>query len=748
MISIIITVLLWRNYGNMNQYSNLIRKVCLVICECSPYRESRPGFYFTGVKMNQKNRMRPLALAVALALPMVVDAAEPTDTLPEVTVKSDKVKESKATEGYFTKKSTTATKTDTELKDIPQSISVITQDQIKDQAVRSIEDAVRYTPGVGMTQGEGNRDAVVFRGNQSTSDFFLDGVRDDVQYYRDFYNIDRVEVLRGPSGMIFGRGGSGGVINRVSKEATFDPVRELTLQYGSYDQRRAAIDIGQAITESAAFRLNAMVEDGNSYRDGVSQRRHGINPTFTFMPTDKTKVVLSAEYFTDHRTADRGIPSRSGRPFSTNESTFFGNARLSPTEVEVQNYTAFIEHAFDNGITLRNRSRYSDFDKYYQNVYAGSAVNSSGNYTVSAYRDDTQRENLFNQTDVLYNWQIGSVTHKLLGGLEFGRQDTDNFRFRPNSSGNLTTSQSAFNPTFTGPVTFTNLQTRNRSQIDVAAVYVQDQIVFNEKWEAIVGLRYDKFDVDFKNLRTNQKIDTDDDLVSPRAGLIYKPIQQLSLYTSYSQAYVPRAGEQLTSLTVTTATFDPEKFINTEVGAKWDVNPSLAFTAAVFKLERTNVAVSTGSATSALVDGQDTKGLELGLTGRVTDKWSVIGGLTYQKAELQGTTSIGGQEGNIAPNTPRRMLSLWNRYDINDMWGVALGVVSRDDMYAEFNNRVTLPGYARVDAAVYAKLDKNLRLQINVENLLNKEYFLYAHNNNNITPGSPTAARATLIYNF
>jgi catecholate siderophore receptor len=696
--------------------------------------------------MNQNNRLRPVVLAVALALPFTSHAAD-TDTLPQIEVKADKVKETKNTDGYFTKKSSTATKTDTELKDIPQSITVVTQDQIKDQAIRSVEDAIRYTPGVGISPGEGNRDAVVFRGNASTSDFFLDGVRDDVQYYRDFYNIDRVEILRGTSGMIFGRGGSGGVINRVSKEATFDPVRELTLQYGSYDQRRAAIDIGQAITDTAAFRLNAMVEDGNSYRDGVSQRRHGINPTFTFMPTEKTKVVLSAEYFTDHRTADRGIPSQNGRPFSTNERTFFGNARLSPTEVEVQNYTAFIEHAFDNGVTVRNRTRYSDFDKYYQNVFAGSSVNGAGNYTVSAYRDDTQRENLFNQTDVLYNLQTGSVTHKLLAGTEFGRQDTDNFRLQP-GGGTLTTTQSAFDPTFRGPVVFNNQLRSNSSRIDVAALYLQDQIVFSPKFEAIFGLRYDKFDVDFRNNQNGNKINTDDDLVSPRAGLIYKPFAPLSLYTSYSQAYVPRAGEQLTSLTVTSSTLDPEKFINTEVGAKWDINSSLSFTTAIFKLERTKVVVNTGPGTSELVDGQDSKGIEFGATGRITDAWSVIGALTYQKAVLVDPNGALGAEGNIAPLTPRRTLSVWNRYDINAMWGVALGVVSRDEMYAQFDNNVTLPGYARVDGAVYAKLDKNLRLQVNLENLLNKEYFLYAHNNNNITPGSPTAARATLIYNF
>lgn len=700
-------------------------------------------------------RTKPLWLAVMVALsaPITAGAEESVDTvpektLPEVDVSATKIVPSQDVEGYLARGTRTATKTETLLRDVPQSISIVPEELIEDQAVRSVEDAVRYVPGVQATQGEGNRDALVFRGNQTTADFFVNGVRDDVQYYRDFYNIERVEVLKGPNGLIFGRGGSGGVFNRVIKEATFDPVRELTLQLGSYDQRRAAIDIGQAISDSAAFRLNAVAEDGNSYRDGVSLRRHGINPTITFLPTDKTKIVLSAEYFTDHRTADRGIPSRNGRPFSTDESTFFGNADLSDTEVEVQNYSALIEHEFDNGVTIRNRTSYADYDKYYQNVFANSAVNNAGNYTVSGYRDDTQRENLFNQTDVLYTLQAGSIEHRLLGGVEFGRQDTDNFRLNPTFG--APTSVSASNPTYRGPLAFNVLNRDNSSKVDVMGLYVQDQIVFSSKFEAIVGLRYDKFETDFKNNQNGEEIDADDDFVSPRAGLIYKPVETVSLYTSYSMAYVPRAGEQLTSLTATNATFDPEEFKNYEIGAKWDVSNNLALTAAVFRLERENVAIADPGdpANTILIDGQETEGFELGVAGYITPAWSIYGGYTYQEAKVTEDQSATITEGNRLANTPEQTLSLWNRYDINQMWSVALGIISRQDSYAAADNTVELPGYTRVDAAVYAKLDKNLRLQFNVENLLDREYYLYAHNNNNITPGSPIAGRATLIYDF
>ncbi|HEV7930597.1 MAG TPA: TonB-dependent receptor plug domain-containing protein, partial [Nitrosospira sp.] len=253
------------------------------------------------------------------------------------------------TDGYVATKSFSATRTDTPLRDVPQSITVVTKDLIRDQAMLSIADVVRYVPGVGISQGEGNRDAVIFRGNNSTGDFYVDGLRDDVQYFRDLYNIDRVEVLKGANGMIFGRGGGGGVINRVTKEANWTPISEIVAQYGSFSQKRIAVDIGRPINDVMAVRLNAMYEHSNSYRNGVDIERGGVNPTLTIKPTAQTKIVLSGEYFFDHRVADRGIPSfgtipssgsipgvvDSGRPANTHWSTFFGNAANSPARTDV-----------------------------------------------------------------------------------------------------------------------------------------------------------------------------------------------------------------------------------------------------------------------------------------------------------------------------------------------------------------------------------------------------------------------------
>jgi catecholate siderophore receptor len=723
-----------------------------------------------------KFKLLPIAAALAtltLYTPMSF-AEEQALTLEEVKVVSESISDTKPVKGYNAKNSITATKTDTDLIDVPQSVTVITQDLIKDMSLRSMTEVVQYVPGVQASQGEGNRDAVNFRGaGVTTGDFYLDGVRDDIQTYRDFYNTDRIEVLKGANAMIFGRGGSGGVINRVSKEAGWDPVRELALTYGAYNQKRTTIDIGDAISEGAAFRINAVYEDSDSYRDGVDLERYGITPTFTFKPSEQTKIVLSAEYFEDKRIGDRGQPSlRSGsatganfknRPYNVGDTNqFYGNARLSPNEAETVAFNALIEHVFDNGVTLRNRTRYADYDKYYENVFASSSVNSTnGNFSVSAYRDDTDRENLINQTDLIYTLKFDQIEHKLLAGVEFGYQDTKNSRLRPeNGTGNgnetLTTTQNVSDPTFTGPVLLNTLSRNRKSNADITSFYLQDQIVLSPMWELILGVRHDKFEVDHTNLLTGQKLDNTDNKVSPRAGLIFKPVENLSLYASYSQSFAPRAGDQLADLTFNSASFRAEKFINQEIGAKYDITPELFLTAAIYKLDRENIAITNPSndTETILVDGQETKGFELGVAGKVTSKWSIFGGYAYQDGEItkqQGTGNGALLKGAELGQTPEHTFSLWNRYDFNEIWGAAIGVISRSDMYALTPTATTstiLPGYTRYDAAIYGKFSKNLRLQVNLENLTNKEYALSAHNNNNIVPGSPFTGRATLIYNF
>ena len=335
--------------------------------------------------------MRPAVarLAAALALALVLAArpcgsrhgALPTSaSLPSSTPSRSSARSITATSRRTPR---TATKTDTPLRDVPQSITVVTQDMIQDQAMQNLADVVRYVPGVGMAQGEGNRDTPVFRGNSSTADMFVDGMRDDAQYFRDLYNIERVEALKGPNAMIFGRGGAGGVLNRVTKQSpTGTPCANSTLQFGSWNKRRIAADCRPAAsTTTSAFRVTGMFEDSESYRDGYEARALGHQPDLRAGASARTRrVTLGYEHFEDDRVADRGIPSSTtsfnGRrlPVETDPSTFFGDPERSPTWADVDAFSALVEHDFGNGVTLRNRTRVADYDKFYQNVYPGGPV--------------------------------------------------------------------------------------------------------------------------------------------------------------------------------------------------------------------------------------------------------------------------------------------------------------------------------------------------------------------------------------
>lgn len=670
--------------------------------------------------------------------------AQEAATLPKVQVSA----EEDAAEGYRVEEIRSATKTATPLRDVPQSITVITRDLIQDQSMQSLADVARYVPGGGMAQGEGNRDTIIMRGNSSTADFFVDGVRDDVEYFRDLYNVERVEALKGPNAMIFGRGGAGGVINRVTRQAQWGRSTELSLQGGSWSNGRVSFDAGDAVNDTLALRVTGVYENSESYRDGVELERYGANPSAAIRLGDDTVLRLSYEYFTYDRVADRGIPSLNGRPLPTDESTFFGDPDQSPTDATVNVATAVIDHRFNERVSLRNRTVYGDYDKFYQNVFPGAVNAAASTVQISAYNNAQQRENFFNQTDLTITATVGSMTHRLLAGIELGQQVTDNFRETGYFNNTATSVQAPLSdPTISIPITFRQSATDadNHGKARIAALYLQDQIEFTPKWQAVLGVRYDKFDVDFRNNRTGATFESSDDLVSPRAGLIYKPIEPVSLYASYSMTYLPRSGAQLASLTLTNQALDPEEFENFEVGAKWDVSEVLSLSAAVFRLDRKNVAIPDPAdpTLSILVDGQRTEGVELGVSGAITEAWSIQGGYAYQDGEL--TDQLGGTR---LAQLPEHVISLWNKYQFTPMWGVGLGVIHQTEMFAAADNAVTLPGFTRVDAAAFFTLNDRLRAQVNVENLLDEEYYANAHSNNNITPGSPLAVRVGLTVSF
>ena len=653
--------------------------------------------------------------------------------------------------GYQVPIISSATKTATPLRDVPQSVTVVTQELIKDQLMMSIGDVVRYVPGLTAHQGENNRDQIVIRGNSSSADFFIDGVRDDVQFYRDLYNLDRVEVLKGPNAMIFGRGGAGGVVNRVTKEAGFRPLRVVSLQGGMYGNKRFTADVDEPVSDTVALRLNGMFENSDSFRDAVGLKRYGVAPTLTIAPSSQTKITLRYEHLHDTRVADRGITSFQGRPADVDVATFYGNPDASDVKSRVNLGSATVEHRF-GGATLRTHIMVADYDRFYQNFVPGAATADMRQVSLSSYNSRQPRRNIFNQTDLTYVLSTGRLRHTLLAGTEVGRQVTDNLRntgFFNNTATSILVPFS--NPVTDAAVTFRQSATdaNNHVRTNVAATYAQDQIEVSRQVRLVAGLRFDRFDLQYHNNRNGDTLVRPDNLVSPRAGLVFKPIAPLSVYSSYSVSYLPSSGDQFASLTTVTQQLEPEKFNNYEVGAKWDVRPDMALTTAVYRLDRTNTRSTDPNDPTRIVQtgSQRTKGYELGVNGRVTAAWSVAGGYAFQSAYVTSATTA-AKVGATVGQVPRHTLSLWNRYQVGPKFAVGVGVLYRSDMFATIDDTVTIPSYVRADAAVYWSLPKTTRLQINVENLFDKKYFLNADSNTNISPGSPRAIRVALMTTF
>jgi catecholate siderophore receptor len=653
--------------------------------------------------------------------------------------------------GYVTPATASATKTLTALRDVPQSLSIVSRDQMQDQLMTSIADVVRYVPGIQAHMGENNRDQVVIRGNTSSADFFVNGVRDDVEYLRDLYNLERVEALKGPNAMIFGRGGGGGVINRVTKDAGFTPLREVTLQGGSFGNKRFAADFNQPLGEKMAVRFNGVYENSDSFRRFVNLERYGVAPTFTWNPTERTRFLVAYERFVDERVADRGITSYRGLPADVPRSTFAGNPNDSYQFGRVHLGTVTAEH--QRGVlNLRNRSVFGGYDRFYQNYVPGAPTPDRVQLAITAYNNATQRLNLFNQTDLSGVVNTWGIRHTLLGGAEFGRQITDNLRntgFFNNTS--LTVFAPFANPVISTPITWRPLATDafNHVVSNIAAGYVQDQVRISRYVQLVAGLRWDRFENRLDNLRNGDRFRRVDHLTSPRAGLIVKPWDTVSLYASYSVSYLPSSGDQFAGLTNITAQLKPEKFSNYEAGLKWDATRNVAFTAAVYQLDRTNTrAVDPNDPTRILQTGsQQTRGAEVGINGNLTRKWRVSGGYAYQLAEVTSATAAARQGARVA-QVPRNTFSFWNHYQVFSKLGAGLGLVNRADMFAGIDNTVVLPGFTRVDAAVFYSLTERVRVQANVENLTDRVYYSNAHTNTNIMPGMPRAVRLALIARF
>jgi catecholate siderophore receptor len=702
-------------------------------------------------------------LAVGLAgqlltAPAYASGEADADAAPAIVVTGQR-------DSYATRDTSSATKTNTPLLDIPQAVSVVTAAQIDDQQIRSIIDLVRIVPGAIGGQGEGNRDQITLRGNNSSANFFVDGLRDDVQYFRSFYNIDLVEVHKGANAMIFGRGGGGGVINRVTKTANLErSFGEVTLSADSFGSYYGAADVNLTLG-SAALRLNGTYEELNTHRDAFGGHRYAFNPTLGAQ-LGATRLDLSYEHVRDSRVADRGIPSAfigtiaapSG-PLTGYRDTFFGVRGVNDTQFEAHVGSFRSNTQFGETLSLTTQAIYGDYNKRYTNVYASTAIGGTATAPtvgINAYDDPSSRTSFIGQANLIWKAKTGAIDHVILFGGEYTAQNSQNERingfFSPTV---LTAANRNAVVTLRDPIVIPQIYFRagvsgngNRSvsgKLKQFSVYLQDQISFGEKVDLIAGVRYDRLDNVITNLFDGAKVARVDALWSPRVGLVYKPIPTASIYASYSKSFLPQSGDQFSTFDATFAALEPETFENYEFGAKWDIRPGLAASAALYRLNRGNTRAANPIAggPSVLTGSQVSRGFEFSLSGRLTEKWQATVSYANTQAEIT-TTTTAAPAGRQIGQVPQHQLSLWNRYDFSKQIGLGLGLYHQSSLFASISNTVVIPSYTRLDAALFLDLGRGIKAQVNVENLANVAYFPVAQNDVNISTGGPRNIRFTL----
>lgn len=685
-------------------------------------------------------RALPLsALALSLAAPALAETAEDEAQAPIIVTGQR--------DGYAIDQAS-ATKTGTPLLDTPQSVVTLGRAQLNDQAVEQLNDALRYVPGVTLGQGEGHRDQVVLRGQSTTADFFVDGLRDDAQYYRPLFNTERVEVLKGANALLFGRGGGGGIINRVTKTAQFDrDAAGFSAGVDSFGAWSLSADGNLPLGQQAALRFNATYESVASHRDAYDGQFVGLAPTLGLELGDTTRLTLGYEYNRDDRVVDRGVPSLGGMPITGYDRTFFGDPDHNRGTVDAHVVRARLEQELGQGLTITLSGQFADTDKYYLNLLPAGATATS--VTISGYDSGARRQSWIGQANLVWKGQTGAIGHTLLAGIEGADQNTLSTR-RNALFGTALTATVPLVQRLTLPAyTWSTRVTDATSRVGSFSAYLQDQVELAPFLQVIAGLRYDRFAIDVDDRVRTRQTARRDAVWSPRLGLVLKPRENVSLYASYAKSFLPQAGDQFSALDANLQGLEPEAFRNLELGAKWDVTPLLTLTAAAFQVDRTNTRVADplNPGFFVLTGTSRVRGLEASLAGKFGERWHGTLGYTYQEGEIRSATSA-APAGRQLDKLPHHQFSAWTRYDLTARLGLGLGLVHQSGQLATISNQVRLPGFTRIDAAAYYDLSDRFALQLNVENLTDTRYYPSAHTDNNIATGKPLSARLTARVKF
>ena len=653
----------------------------------------------------------------------------------------------------------TGFKTSGALKDIPKSISLVTDDQIKAQGLKSVGEIIDYTPGVNNSQGEGHRDAAVIRGVRTTQDFYRDGIRDDVQYYRPLYNIEQVEIIRGPDALLSGFGGGYGLINRVSKKAKTG--EDFTVLGGSVDtfgEINAQLDKNMQLNDNTALRVNIFGENLENHRDFYYGDGFGLNPTLKYDLGDGSTLDISYEYLDQERFIDRGIPTGAdNKPVKALKDIVFGDPTENFSTHEAHILRAIFEHQATDNLKGKLSASHSDHDKMYKNFYASAYDAANNTATLDGYIDTTKRSTSIISYDLSGEFETGSIIHRISVGAEYLDTDNDNDRYhanwlpdfnsdgdtevftiqRPirlsgnvgvNSDGNTTVNYYAGANRLRADETF--------ADIKVLSFYLNDEIALTDSLDLILGARFDNMDIGVSGTTNGSD---EDDTISPRVGLIFDLTKQASVYASYSETFAPKAGDQYAKVSANDDKLDPDTFENLEFGVRYDLPMGISLSAAYFEVEANKPEYDTVSMTSSMVKS-DISGFELQLIGSLTEQWFLSAGYTNLDAKANG--------GNPLREAPENMFSIWNNYSVSDRLALNLGVIYQDESVIKTGSSAILPEYVRVDVGANYALTESTTVGLNIENLTDELYFPHAHSTHQASVGAPINAMLSITSSF
>ena len=639
---------------------------------------------------------------------------------------------------------------------VPQTVSIITDEDILERGYRAISDIVRYVPGVVTTQGEGHRDALVIRGVRTTADFYQDGIRDDVQYYRSLYNLDQVEVLKGPNALLFGRGGTGGLINRLSKKALLgETFTGLNIGYDSFGASDFAIDGNLEVNDTVAFRLNAHSDSLANHRDQYDGKRFGINPTMTFAIDPATMINLSYEYLDHERYIDRGIPTENGAPVDALRGITYGtDGNIHTTEASI--LRGNLEHNYSDSGKINLTVSSNDFNKMYQNLYVNDYDGT--NVELKGYNDITLRETTTISFSNVNEFNRGTLTV----GLDLLETENQNARFNSyfdnqnSASSGVANSFTATNKSFqidkdgnrTALDYTSDIKTKADTDLEVTSLYLSGNIDITDQWIMVLGARYEKVDTAIKEYSVasgrsalttgSASASRDDSNFSPRLGMIYKPKENISMYLSYSESFIPKSGEQYKSWG-TNAAFDPDVYENTEVGFKYDMQSGISLAISYFD-QKTIKGQEDGVGGSEVI-GMEIDGFEIAMAGQINNQHTINFGLT----SLEATASAGTGKPKEVPDLT---FSLWHNYQANDLFELSFGAIYQDEQIIKSEGGPVLPDFTRIDMAMTFSPNESDTIRINIENLGDETYYPHSHSTHQVSVGESRNVRISYQKSF